>query len=569
MKRKIFFLIAVFQVVTAGAQKGNPKWLDNAGKAIITVETKTKEGMTRTCPGFFIREDGEAVASYEIFKKAEKAVAITSTGERLEVTHILGADEMYNVIRIKVAVPKKLIFIPVAKVQPALNATAFLPPSRDEKNLAQGAISEITKISGAFDYYKIDMPLPRTQVGFPLLTETGDVFAVTQADATGKDKTYGISIAYLQNIRVGATDMFKKVYTDIGIRMAWSTDFDDAQISLMLYSSQQDVPTYLETLNDFIATFPTYTEGYLSRASLFAHNRKTLASTENEQLQLLDKAWNDLESAAKYAKTKGDGFYNKARVIFGVVAGDSLLTNKNWNMKAVEENLQKALKESNRPLYRQLEGEIAFFQADYNKAFNAFAFVNQSAESTGLSFYYAAKSKQLIEGANILDIISLLDSAVAKSTPNEAAAYLLEVIDIKTQLNLYEDVVNDYNRYLIAMNGNVNDAFYYYRAQAKFRTGDLEGALKDIETAILFDKTNAIYYAEKASIYLRLNDIPKAQENAEKAIELEPEFASAYRLIGVCHLRQEKKTEACTFFNKAKELGDPIADRLIKDNCSL
>ena len=31
--------------------------------------------------------------------------------------------------------------------------------------------------------------------------------------------------------------------------------------------------------------------------------------------------------------------------------------------------------------------------------------------------------------------------------------------------------------------------------------------------------------------------------------------------------RQGKKAEACEAFNKAKELGDPVVDKLIKEHC--
>jgi hypothetical protein len=474
---------------------------------------------------------------------------------------------MYDVIRFKVAVPKKISWLPVAKLSPALNASVYLPPSKEEKNLMQGIISEISKMNNIYDYYQIDMPLPQSQVGFPLLTESGEVFALTQADASGKGKTYGVSVAYIQSIQPSATDMFKRTYFDIGIRQAW-TSFEEAEISIMLYASLQDAATYLETLNDFVASFPNRTEGYINRASHYAFRRKELASTENEQLQFLDNAWNDLESAAKFFKNKGDGFYNKARIVFGVVANDSLLSYKNWNLKTVEDNLRRAISEANLPAYRHLEGELAFVQGNFEKAYTSFTFVNQSSESSGTSFYLAAKSKQQTDGVNLLDITPLLDSAAAKSHPEIAAAYLLENIEIKLELGLYDQVVNDYNKYFSAMNGNVSDVFYYYRQQAKFRSGDLEGALKDIEMAILIDNTNALFFAEKAAICLRFNDISNAQASVVKAIELDPDFASSYRILGVCLVRQEKKAEACVHFNKAKELGDPLVERLIRDNCN-
>lgn len=567
MKKFLIFILSVCQFITITAQKKNPKWVDKANKAIFTVEATTKEGTTKTGTGFFIRENGEAVSSYELFRKAEKAVAITSAGERLPITQILGADDMYDVIRFKVTTPKKINFLTVATTSPVLHSAVFLPPSKEEP-LTQGNISEITKVKGTYNYFKIEKPLPLSQEGYPLLNETGEVFALTQADAAGKGNTYGISIAYIQSLNATATDMLKKTYSDIGIRKAWDSSVEDAQIALMLYSSQQDVATYLETLNDFIATFPNNPDGYNSRASHYAYNRQTLASNENEQLQMLDMAWNDLENAAKYTQKKSDTFYNKAKLIFNIATSDSTLQYKEWNIQAAEDYIQKAIAEEDLPAYRQLEGDIAFYKGDYEKAYQSYEIVNQSPVVSGSSLYMAAKSKQQIPGSNLMEVITLIDSAIAKSHANEAASYLLENVELKMQTGLYDLAVKDYDLYFLIMGGRVSDDFFYYREQAKFRNSDFEGALKDIDIAISINSKNAIYHAEKASVYLRLNDYTKAQESAGEAIRLEPEFASAYRILGVSLIRQNDKVEACKHLEKAKELGDPVVDRLIKENCN-
>ena len=58
-----------------------------------------------------------------------------------------------------------------------------------------------------------------------------------------------------------------------------------------------------------------------------------------------------------------------------------------------------------------------------------------------------------------------------------------------------------------------------------------------------------------------------ALKSIEKAIAIAPDFGACYRLRGVCYVRLEKKAEACEAFNKAKELGDPLAEKLIKEHC--
>ena len=568
MRNIIIIILSVCQAFTLTAQKKNPKWVDNADKAIFTIETTGKDGTTKTGRGFFITEDGEAVSAYNLFRNAENAVAIKSTGERLQIIQVLGADNIYDVIRFKVDIPKKTAFIPVAKVSPEMNSVAYLPPSVEEPALSQGNISEITKINSTYDYYKIDKPLPASQLSFPLLNDAGEVFALTQADASGKGNTYGIAVAYIQSLSSTATDILKRTYSEIGIRKAWSQDFKEAQVELFLHSSQQqDARAYLETLNDFITTFPDSADGYYSRASLYVYNRSYLASSENEQIQMLDMAWNDLESANKRSKNKGEVYYNKAKLIFAAITNDSTLKHKNWSIQSAEENIQKAVNEENLPVYRNLEGDIAFYKKDYEKAYNLYSIVNNSPSASGLSFYLAAKCKQQAEGYNYIEVISLIDSAIAKSPAREAVVYILENVELKMMAGLYEQAIKDYDLYYIIAGGDVYDDFYYYREQAKFRAGNLEGAMKDIEAAIMIDEENAIYHAEKASIHLRLQELPKAQECAEKAIALDPEFASAYRILGVSLIRQDKKADACPHLNKAKELGDPVVEKLIKENC--
>ena len=135
------------------------------------------------------------------------------------------------------------------------------------------------------------------------------------------------------------------------------------------------------------------------------------------------------------------------------------------------------------------------------------------------------------------------------------------------KLMQYKEAVDDYDLYYLLMGGRVSDAFFYYREQAKFRLGDLAGALKDIREAIKMSPQDPNYYAEEASIYIRMQTCDQALASIEKALSIAPDFAACYRLKGVCFIRQEKKAEACAAFQKAKELGDPVADKLIQEHC--
>lgn len=569
MKKILLFALICAYSLPSVAQK-SPKWIEKASKAVFTIEVYDKSGNVRSGNGFFIEPTGEAVSDYTLFIGAAKAVVTDADGRKMAVTKILGADELYDVIRFLVDAPKNISYLSQAKAPLQVGGEAYLMPPGTTKNsvLNKGSILEVTKVKEQYGYYQIDFALASSQISIPLLTSEGEVFALAQADVTGKDKTYGISVPYVQSLRIGSMDIFNKTYSSIDIPKAWPASAEDAQVSLMLYASNQDAPTYLETLNDFIKTFPNHPDGYLSRASHYVYRRKELAQSEAEQMQLLSLAQADLDASAKYSPNAADGYYNQAKLIYSVAVSDSTIQSEDWTIEAAESKLQLALAIEDLPVFHQLEGDIAFSRGEFEKAYDSYMFVNESPIASSESYYFAAKAKQQIPGGNLLEIITLLDSAVMKSTsPSDAIVYLQENIDFKTQFAQYEALVRDYDLYYYLLGGNVTDAFFYFREQAKFRSGDFEGALTDITSAITIAPDNAIYQAEEGSIYLRMQELQKAQLSIEKAIALDPDFASSHRLLGVCLLRQEKKSEACKAFAKAKELGDPVVDKLIKENC--
>ena len=567
-KMRLFygFILCVYCLVLQ-AQRDMPRWVDNARKAIITIETFDKYGNVRKGNGFFVQNTGEAISDYTLFSGAESAIVTDADGRQMQVNSIIGADEMYDVIYFKVTVPRNVPFLPVAQGVPEIGAEVFLLPIKEV--VQKGEIEEITLIKDLIDYIKASIPLTSSQISLPLLNVGGEVIAIAQADASGKNKTYGVSTRYIQKLRNSSIDIFSKAYASIGIRSGWSNNVDEAQLALLYYSTQQDASTYLETLNDFINHFPTLSDGYNSRASHYVRNRDVLAESQTAQMKLLDLAMEDMNKALKLEPKEDEGLYNQAKLIYEALLNDSTFQTNGWNIGVASEKLQRAIEINDLPYYRQLEGDMAFFQGDFEKAYNKYMIVNQSSYASSLSFFLAAKAKEMLPETNLSELIALMDSAVIRSmsVPSDAAAYLQESIDLKMQYGLYADAIKDYDQLYRVLVGNVSDAFYYYREQAKFRKGDLEGALIDIEMAIALDKQNALYYAEEASVYLRMQDPVKAQESVEKALALDDEFAASHRLLGVCLLRQEKKNEACKAFQQAKELGDPIVDKLIEENC--
>lgn len=573
MKRILHLILISCLCLSASAQKA-PKWMDKAKRAVFTITTYGKEGNTlATGTGFFISETGEAVSAYDIFEGAEKATVTDFEGKAFPVKRILGADELYDAIRFQVEVPKKAAFLPMASEPIAEGTNVYLLLYSTGKNVTfkSGAITEVSKLKDPYKYYKMAIAWEGSELNAPLLTPEGAVFGLAQADAGGKkDVCYGLSAGYTGSLTMSSTDYLSTTYRNIHIPKGWPKELDQASVALYLVSGTQDTKTRLETVNDFIATFPDAPDGYLTRSDLYAYNRSEFANSPAEQAAYLQKALDDIKTASEYSDKKGDLWYNQAKLIYGVVSADSTLTAPAWTIEAAMEALDKAIEEGDLPGYHQLKADILFNKGDFQQAFDEYMIVNNSDIASASSYYMAAKALERITGFNIGDVIGLLDKAVEKcgtSMNVEAATYVLERIDWRLRLSQYTEAVADYDLYYTLVGGRVLPNFFFLREQAKFRAGDLEGALKDIQMAIQASPDTPDYYAEEASVYVRQQKYEEALKSIEKALSIAPDFGACYRLRGVCYVRLKKKAEACEAFNKAKELGDPLAEKLIKEHC--
>ncbi len=574
MMKKIILLFFACNLCLSGFSQNAPKWMEKIKKAVIIITTYDKEDRKiNSTNGFFVNENGEALSGYGIFSGAYRATVTDNDGNTYPIASIIGADDLYDVIKFKVNVPKKVVFLPLASEPMTSGVPAYILPYSTGKTtkFKQGTISEVSKLKDPYSYYKISFPLEDGFENAPLLLSSGQVFGLAQDDASGKkESSYAVSAGYVNSLQQSTADVFNSVYTKIGIRKAWPGDIEQASISLFLAANSQDAKTYLETINDFIATFPNAEDGYLSRASHYANNRKALSSVPADEANYLNMALADIHNASKFSKNKGDVYYNQAKLIYNVAINDTTITDNNWTLGAALASIVKAIDEEDLPVYRQLEGDIYFYMREFSQAYASYMKVNNSNLASPSSYYITAKTLENISGAQISDIIQMIDSAISKMgdpMPAEAAPYILERIEYKNRLSLFKEALADFDLYYTLMNGQVNDSYYYYREQAKFRSGDMEGALADIQEAIKRNGQSPDYFAEEAAVYVRQQKYNDALASVQKALELAPDFGACYRLQGICYVRLNKKTEACESFNKSKELNDPLADRLIKEHC--
>lgn len=566
MKKKVLVMLLCLLSQWTFAQKEAPKWVEKSKRAVFSVVTyDSNDKLLNTGNGFFVSEDGVALSDYSLFKGAARAVVINYEGKQMPVKAILGANDMYDVVKFSVELSKKSVpALTLAVIAPVKDSPIVLLPysTKKDRSCTLGKVDEVSNLSGVHKYYKLAISIKDKMVSCPVMNDDGEVFGLVQKAASA-DSThcFAISAAFVNELSVKAFDFSSAILKSIGIKKALPNTEDQALLALYLALSSMDVTHYASLLNDFLEQYPNSVDGYLRRANFFVSN-----FTDEEHYKQADA---DLTKALKISEKKDDAYYNISRLMYVNALRDKSVAYKNWTLETSLESNLKAQAINPLPLYVQQEGDVRFAMKDYAKAFECFDKVNRTNMASAATFYAAAKSKEAMNG-DLLQVIALLDSAVAKFTPpypKEAASYISERAMIKAQKEMHKEAVIDYDTYYQTMDGNVNAMFYYLREQSNYKAKNFKRALEDIEAAVKLEPTNTEYLAEQGAVNLRIARYDEAIKNLKAALAVDPKFAACYRLIGFCQIQQGKKAEACENYAKAKELGDEAVLPLIEKNC--
>ncbi len=566
--KKILILPLLLFFLIQGSMAQTPKWVEKAKRAVFSVVTYDKnDKMLNTGNGFFVSEDGLALSDYTLFKGAERAVVITSEGKQMPVSLILGANDMYDVIKFRVAITeKKVPALIVAKTAPAVGADAWMLPYSTQKSIAcvTGKVKEVSKVAGEYHYYTLGMQMKDKMVSCPVMNAEGQVFGIAQK-SSGIDTVttcYAAGAAFAMAQKISALSLGDAALKKIGIRKGLPETEDQALVYLFMASSSLSGDDYEKLLDDFIRQFPANADGYLRRANYYAAKGK-------DDQAWYDKAVADFNQALKVAQKKDDVYYNIGKLMYAYQLSKPEKTYKDWTYDTALQNVRQAIAIDPLPIYIQMEGDILFAQQDYAGALAAYEKVNASNIASPATFFSAAKTKELAKG-DPKEVVALMDSCIARCPQPitaDFAPYLLERAQMNMNAGQPRNAMLDYDAYHTAVKGEVNDVFYYYREQAALKARQFQRALDDIVKAIEMNPTDLTYQAEHAVVNLRVGRYEEAIQILDNILKADPKYAEAYRLLGLCQIQLKKTDEACGNFKKAKELGDPNVDELITKYC--
>ena len=543
-----------------------PKWVEKAKHAVFSVVTYDKnDQILNTGNGFFVTEDGVALSDYTLFKGAQRAVIIDNEGRQMPVLNIMGADDMYDVVKFRVGIEKKVTALPIATRQPAAGTLVYLLPYSTQKGrtCTTGHLKSADKAEGNYLYYTLELPLKDKMISCPLTDAEGAVFGLAQK-SSGQDTAticYAVDARYAMDQKIPALSYNDETLTNIGIKKALPDTEEQALIFLYMASTQLTPEKYMEVLNDYIEQYPNSTDGYIRRAT-------QLLSTSQDEATLKQVAA-DMDQALKVASQEEAVRFDRAKLIYNYMLTNPATPHEDWSFDKALEEIQQAIDLQALPVYVQLKGDILFAKQDYPGALAAYEQVNHSDMASPTSYFSAAQTKEMMK-APATEVLALMDSCIAlcpQPYTNTTGPYLLARAQALLNANQARKAMLDYDAYYKAMNGNVNAAFYYYREQAAMQARQYQRALDDLAKAIELAPDELLYRAELAVVNIRVGRSEEAIRILQEALKIEPEYAEAYRLMGQAYVQLKKKDEACESFAKAKELGDPNVDALIEKHC--
>lgn len=551
MKKMTIIGCLLIMATTAFAQPG---WVKNASKSVFTLKTFSADGsLIASTNGFFTGTNGEAVSSFSPFKGASKAVIIDSQGKEFQVTGILGANDMYDVVKFRVN-NSKCQPLTVSSVKGSVGSQAWLLPYHETKELRAGSIKRAETIFDDYAYYTVSMSTADNMVSCPLMNESGDVLGMMQQPATDKDTlSYAISARFVNDLKITGLTYNDATLQLTQIKKELPTDLKEANLVLYLAASQMDSLSYINLIEDFIRQFPGEPDGYTARA-IQAVNGGKFAAAEK-----------DMEQAINVSNKKDDAHYSYARMIYNKEIYQSAQPYAGWSLDKALSEIQTANSINSQPTYRQLEANILYAQKKYDEAYQIFNELTNTSLRNAEIFYSAAKCKEMLKDTT--SMLALLDSTLnmfSKPYLKEAAPYLWARAEARSNAGKYRDAISDMNEYEELMQATVNDNFYYVRYQTDIKGRLYQQALNDINRAIQMNPQETLYYAEKASLEIRVGKYDDAILTAQDCINLDASNSDGYLFLGLAQCLKGQKAEGIKNLQKAKELGDTQADALIE-----
>ena len=535
-------IIIMTLVLCASSLMAQPGPVQKVSKSVFTLTTFNKDGgIIASTQGVFIDNKGTAISTFKPFVGATKASIVDASGKSMNVDAILGADELYDVAKFRII--GATTAAPIASKASVAGEKVWLVPYSIKKSpFQQEDISSVENFMTTYNYYIFSTSVPEIAVGCPFVNKNGQVIGLMHTNG----QTTAIDANYAKQLKVTGLSTLDAALRETGIRIALPDTEQDAITMMTLKKGQIPVDVYKEYTQEFINKFPT---------SAFGYKEKALYLVDQEKY---DEAAKLMEEGIKKSAAKDEAHSNYADLIYQKIAykGDSTYTA--WTLDKAIDEAQKAYAAKPQPVYKHQEAQINFLKGNYQKACDMFLDLTKSNLNGGELYFEAAQAKTHLK-APAQEIEVLLDSAISVGARTGMAGnYYLARANFLNEQGQYRRAIQDYNMY-DSIARPVDASFFYTRYQCETKLRMWQPALLDIARACYLAPKQPTFFAEWASLDLRVKRYDEGISAATHCTKLAPEYADGYLLLGLLQKEKGLKDEAIKNLKKAQELGDTRA----------
>lgn len=542
----LIMLMASFKV-----GKAQPSAVKNASKSVFRLTTYKADGsVLAESNGVFIGGRGEAISEIKPFIGAVRATVTDVKGNVMNVTRILGVNDIYEVA--KFYVDGKPAFLPISASKAAAGTELWLVPYKSKEAPVAATVKKVETFMDKYAYYIFSMNCPDNAVSCPFVNASGQVVGLMHPSATSAD-IYATDVNFINDLQVTGLSANSSTLRDIGIPAALPSDKEQALLALMVSSQSNDSIKRAATISDFISAYPTLADGYNAQAQMYSDNND------------FERASKVMETAIKKVDKKDEAHFNYSKLIYNKEIYKGNVPYPNWTLDRAYEEADKAYAINPQPVYQHQQAQILFAKGDYQTAYSMFMALRKTSINNPDLIYEASRCKVMLK-APAREVITMLDSAINSTDSmriQDAAPYFYARAETYASIDSFRQAVFDYTRYEVLSNGRVDASFFYTREQAEVKARLYQQALNDIVRAIILAPKEPTYYAEKASLELKVNRLDDAAKTAEYCIKLAPDYSDGYLILGLVKISQKDKVTGLSNLEKAKQLGNPQAQDLI------
>ena len=549
-KSIVVFSILLFSVTLCVAQK-LPKKVDKARQSVTSILTYDKGELKGDGTAFFVDGNGDAVLSYMLACKTDSIAVIDTKGKARPVLGIVGLNNLYDCVRVRVAADKKISYLPVCRNAVPVGEGLYML-AYGKKNNGEVKRVSVVAVDSFYShaYYTLDIKMQENYTSLPLVNADGELVAIMQPMTVGDTCSYAIGSTVYDKLVTTSVTYGRGRYNDMGIRTLLPDDEETALSCMYMQSVVGDSISFRTTVDDFIAAFPGRHEGYMSRAEYMAVYCRDMDAAE--------AAWKESLSRSKNA---AEVYFNKAKVIYSIVQSGDTVSHPILNRDNAFGTLDKAIELDPQPLYVNYKADALLADGKFEEASQCYLSLSGTSMHGPEIFARASQCQGALK--NYDAAVELMDSAISCIDENmlkDASPYILTRALLKYSAERYREAVFDYNKYEEVVGEVRNANFYYLRSQAEVKGKMFQQALNDLEHAISIEPGNASFYLEKGLLCYRVNMLEEGAAALEEAKVLAPEAPDVYYILGCIYSKSGNKPLATENLQKAVSMGHADAE---------